>query len=364
MRHQTAAHFRKSLGRQYRFRAFALIAAPHAADVETRAASIAFDRRIPLFAAQITHANRLFVGRFVERNGRQHRTFVGREFFHVVVEARNRDAAVAVDHLGQQFAEHQCGVGHRTAEVAGVQVAVRSRYFNLPIGQTAQTRGERGEFGGEHRRVAHQNHITAQQFAVRREEGRERGTADFLFAFENELHIVLQQTVAHEIFEGFDLNERLSFVVVRAARPNEAVAHLRFEGIGVPKFERFGRHHVIVRIHQHGGRGRIDQLLGVHQGIAGRGHHLRAVAAGFQEQLAPAFGTAVNVGATFRVSTHARNANERKEFFEKAGFVLGNIVLQCVHEKAVFEQRRAPQVRSHVAVSSLCAASSPLKNKS
>ena len=171
---------------------------------------------------------------------------------------------------------------------------------------------------------------------MRREEGRERGTADFFFAFEDEFHIVLQQAVAYEIFEGFDLNERLSFVVVRAARPNMAVAHLRFEGIGVPKVEGFGRHYVIVGIHQHGGRGRIDQLLGVHQGIAGRGHHLRAVAAGFQEQLAPAFGTAINVGATFGVSTHARDANERKEFFEKAGFVLGNIVLQCVHKKAVF----------------------------
>ena len=97
-----------------------------------------------------------------------------------------------------------------------------------------------------------------QQFAVRREEGRERGTADFFFAFEDELHIVLQQTVAYEIFECFDLNERLSFVIVRAARPNVAVAHLRFEGIGVPKLERLGRHHVIVRIHQHGGSCRID----------------------------------------------------------------------------------------------------------
>ena len=248
MGNQTAAHFGVGLGRQHRFRTFALVTAPHAANVETRAAGIALDGGIAFLAAQLAHADRAFIGCFVERNGSEHGPFFGRELFHIVVEAGNRDAAVAVDHLGQQFAEHQCGVGHRTAEVAGVQVAVRARHFDLPIGQTAQAGGERGEFGGEHRGVAHQNHIAAQQFAVRREESRERGTADFLFAFENELHVVAKQVVAHEIFEGFDLNERLSFVVVGTARPNVAVAHLGFERIGVPEVEGFGGHHVIVRI--------------------------------------------------------------------------------------------------------------------
>ena len=173
-----------------------------------------------------------------------------------------------------------------------------------------------------------------------REESRERGTADFLFAFENELHVVAKQVVAHEIFEGFDLNERLSFVVVGTARPNVAVAHFGFERIGVPEVEGFGGHHVIVRINQHRGRVGGDHFLGIHQGVAGRGHHFRSIAAGLQQQLAPTLGAALDVGAMFGMCAHTRNANERKKLFEKARFVLGNIVLQFVHEKRGLSNRR------------------------
>ena len=45
----------------------------------------------------------------------------------------------------------------------------------------------------------------------------------------------------------------------------------------------------------------------------------------------------------FGMCAHTRDANERKKFFEKARFVLGNIVLQFVHEKRGLSNRRHPK---------------------
>ena len=138
MRNQSAGYFGVCLGGQYGFRAFARIAAPDAAYIERRTATVALQRAVSFFTEKGVYADSLFVFLLVERDVRYHFTFRLRHFFHIVVEAGNGDASVGIRHLAYHSAKHIDGVGHRTAEMSGVQVAVRTGYFYLPIGKSAQ----------------------------------------------------------------------------------------------------------------------------------------------------------------------------------------------------------------------------------
>ena len=60
-------------------------------------------------------------------------------------------------------------------------------------------------------------------------EGFQAGRADFLFSFEDKLDVIFQQFVLDEIFEGFDLDKGLSFVIIRSACPDVSVPYFGFE---------------------------------------------------------------------------------------------------------------------------------------
>ena len=72
-------------------------------------------------------------------------------------------------------------------------------------------------------------------------------------------------------------------------------------------------------------------LLAINQRVAIGRHHFDGVGTGFEEQLFPTLCAALNIGFALRVRTDAGDADERKEFFEKTGFVLGNVVLNVLH---------------------------------
>ena len=166
MRNQSAGYFGVCLGGQYGFRTFARIAAPDAAYIERRTATVALQRAVSFFAEKGIYADSLFVFLLVERDVRYHFTFRLRHFFHIVVEAGNGDASVGIRHLAYHSAKHIDGVGHRTAEMSGVQVAVRTGYFYLPIGKSAQAGSQRGKVCTQHAGVGHEDYVGFQQFFV------------------------------------------------------------------------------------------------------------------------------------------------------------------------------------------------------
>ena len=142
------------------------------------------------------------------------------------------------------------------------------------------------------------------------QEGVERGRADFLFPFQDELHVVAQQAVRHQVFKGFELHETLSFVVVGTACIDASVAHFGFKGLRSPLFERCHGHHVVVAVDEHRGRSVAHMFLGKHERVAVAGHHLGLVGPGLQQQFAPEVGAAQHVGVVRGFGTDARNAEQ------------------------------------------------------
>ena len=172
----------------------------------------------PFFAEKGVYADSLFVFLLVERDVRYHFTFRLRHFFHIIVEAGNGDASVGIRHLAYHSAKHIDGVGHRTAEMSGVQVAVRTGHFYLPVGKSAQAGSQRGKVCTQHAGVGHEDYVGFQQFFVFPAEAFEAGRANLFLSFEDELDVMSQQVVLYQIFKSLYLDEGLSFVIVRTAR--------------------------------------------------------------------------------------------------------------------------------------------------
>ena len=124
-----------------------------------------------------------------------------------------------------------------------------------------------------------------------------------------------QQVILYQIFKSLYLDEGLSFVIVRTARPDVAVAYFGLEGIAFPEFQRFGGHYVVVCVYQYGFGFRVYNLLSEYDGIASRRHYQCFVCTGGEQQLRPAFGT------------DAGDTDKTEQFFQHSGFVLCDIFL-------------------------------------
>ena len=138
--------------------------------------------------------------------------------------------------------------------------------------------------------------------------------------------VVFQQTFTHQVFEGFGLNHRLALVVIGTAGPDAAVTDFRFERLAFPEFQRFGRHDIVMGINQYGGCLWIYLFLGIDQGISLGWHDVGFIGSGFQQQLAPAFGTGQHVFLVLRKGTDTGNPDEAEKFFQKSVFVLLNVL--------------------------------------
>ena len=327
MRNQSAGYFGVCLGGQYGFGTFARIAAPDAAYIERRTATVALQRAVSFFAEKGVYADSLFVFLLVERDVRYHFTFRLRHFFHIVVEAGNGDASVGIRHLAYHSAKHIDGVGHRTAEMSGVQVAVRTGHLYLPVGKSAQAGSQRGKVCTQHAGVGHEDYVGFQQFFVFPAEAFEAGRANLFLSFEDELDVMSQQVILYQIFKSLYLDEGLSFVIVRTARPDVAVAYFGLEGIAFPEFQRFGGHYVVVCVYQYGFGFRVYNLLSEYDGIASRRHYQCFVCTGGEQQLRPAFGTRQHVVVVFGFGTDAGDTDKTEQFFQHSGFVLCDIFL-------------------------------------
>ena len=207
-----------------------------------------------------------------------------------------------------------------------MQVAVGAGHLNLPVGQSAQAGGQRGQVGSQHTGVGHEDDVCLQQFLVFPAESLQAGRANFFLAFENEFHVDFQFPAPRQVFEGLGLDERLSFVVIGSACPDTSVAHFGFKRSALPEFQRFGGHHIVVGVHQHGLCLGGNGLLGEHHGVAGRGHHVCLVRSRFQQELAPALGAGQHVVFVFGLGTDAGDADEAEQFVQHPRLVVLDIV--------------------------------------
>ena len=141
MRNQSAGNFRIGFRGKDCLGAFTCISSPNAAYIERRAATVAFQCAVSLFSEEFFHSDGFFVFLLIERNMGDHFPFCLWHFFYVIVESGDGDSSVCIRHLTDYPAKHIDRIGYRTSEVSGMQVAVRSCYFDFPISQSAQAGG-------------------------------------------------------------------------------------------------------------------------------------------------------------------------------------------------------------------------------
>ena len=135
---------------------------------------------------------------------------------HIVVEAGDLDAAAAILHLREHLREHERRVGDRAAERARVQVGAAAAQVDLEVDQAAQAVADRRHAAREHRRVGDDDDVGVELVLVGADEVVEVGAADFLLAFEDELHVHRQAAVLLQVrLDRLEVHEHLALVVGR-----------------------------------------------------------------------------------------------------------------------------------------------------
>ena len=163
------------------------------------------------------------------------------------------------------------------------------------------------------------------------DEWTEAAWTDFLFAFKDELHIVLQQVVLVDVFKRLSLNERLSFIVVSTTRPDVSVFDNWLEWFGLPKLEWFSWHHVVVAVNQNRLGIWVYYSFCINHRIALWRHHFCFVYTSFQKQFLPSFGTAHHIFLMVWLCTYAWNAYQAEKLFEHSRLVFFYIFLYHSH---------------------------------
>ena len=131
----------------------------------------------------------------------------------------------------------------------------------------------------------------------------EMGAADFLFAFENDLHVHRQAAVLlHVRLDRLEVHEDLALVVGRAARVDLAVADRRLERRRHPEIQRIDRLHVVVAVEQDRRRVRRAEPVAVDDRIARRVDETDVLQADAAHLVGAPLGAALHVGR------HARAA--------------------------------------------------------
>ena len=166
--------------------------------------------------------------------------------------------------------------------------------------------------------------------------GGEGRAAHFLFALEDELHVVPEESLLEQELESLQVHEQLALVVVRAAGVDRflpggrVLGEDRLERIRAPLLQRLRRLHVVVAVHEHRLRGAGHGLDAVDDGVARGLVHGGLVGAGREEEFRQAAGAAVHVGLVFRFRADGGDAQEREELLEEAFPVLFDIGFHLV----------------------------------
>ena len=254
---------------------------------------------------------------------------------HVVVEAGDSDMAVLVDKVGDKLGQDIGGIGHGTAEEAGMEVLVRAGDADFDIAQTAKPYGDGGDFGGNHRGVGNQNHVGFEHFLVFGAPFAQGGGTDFFLAFEHELDVAGKAVFLDHVFEGFGVHEGLAFVVVGAPGIEAVADNLGFEGLGLPEFEGIDGHHVVMAIDEDGLGFWVDDFFAIDHGVALGGHHFGLVGTGFENLVSPVFGGTLHIGFMGGLGADGGYPDQSVEFFQETVFVGLDVIFDRCHNLLV-----------------------------
>ena len=157
--------------------------------------------------------------------------------------------AFLILHIGNQFTQHVNRVSHGTTENTGMQVGIRTGYFNLPVSQTSQSRRDRRDIRTDHAGIGNQDHVCLQHIFMFPTKFRKIRRTDLFFTLDHEFHVTIQFPGFYQIFKSFRVHESLTFIIVSTTSPNLTVFYNRFERLGFPQINRVYRHHVHVTIY-------------------------------------------------------------------------------------------------------------------
>ena len=127
------------------------------------------------------------------------------------------------------------------------------------------------------------------------------------------------------------MHPQLALVVIGAARPDAAVAHNRLEGVRAPLGTRIDRHDIIMAVDEDRAGLRVDDLLGIDNGIALRGHHLGPVGPGLHQGGSQPFGATLHIRPVGGFGTDRRDADQIEQLIDEAIVVGFDITLYLVH---------------------------------
>ena len=199
---EARGEFRISFGRNDGLRSLALIAAPHAVQLEGWTSPELFDNREALFSKVARSADSFFECFFLPGQGIQGFAFGRGNFCDFIVEARNGDAEILVVKLGEKLGENRQRIGNRAAVHAGMKIAHGAGQFDLIIIQAAQSVGDGGHALGEHRRIGNDERVGFQLFLVFLDVVPKADAADFFFAFDQDFYV--DGKLAIHFLDGFE----------------------------------------------------------------------------------------------------------------------------------------------------------------
>ena len=135
--HEAEAHLRHRDGREHGLRTFAGVAAEQAVHFARGARPQPLERGIPRFTSQRRHTDFVHQRVVAERQRAHLRTHRLGERLHIVVEARNRDAAVGVVHGGQNAGQRHRRIHDRATVHAGMQITAGAAHGDFEIRHAA-----------------------------------------------------------------------------------------------------------------------------------------------------------------------------------------------------------------------------------
>ena len=159
-----------------------------------------------------------------------------------------------------------------------------------------------------------------------RDPGCEMLAANLFLSFDDEFHIVLQQAVPQEVFEGLHVHECLALVVIGTASPDGSVVDYRLERVAVPFLERLCRLYVIMAIDQYGPERRVHCLAGEDYRVALCRIDSGLVHTGLPEQLRHSLRTKYHVALVLLLCAHGRNPEKGEQFLIEPFAVLIDVL--------------------------------------
>ena len=176
---------------------------------------------------------------------------VGSELDDTVIKTWHVDATVFVDHPAEQLAQRHRGILDRATVDAGVQIAVGTGELDLECGDSAQRVRQRRVLEVWHTGVGNHDAVALEFALVLPEKPDERLAADLFLALDNKRQVARQLGAGLEIrLDRLEVGEVLALVVAGTAREEVAAAKGRLERRTLPQFQRLGRLHVVVAVHE------------------------------------------------------------------------------------------------------------------